>query len=61
MLITSIIIVQKKFHRDLGTKWVGEQFSLKKKFQMGPTQGLIFSVLEPENCQALVCFCVPFH
>ena len=49
MLITSIIMVQKNFHRDLGTKWVGEQFSLQKFFQTGLTRGPIFLVLEPEN------------
>ena len=42
MLITSVILVQKKFHRDLGTKWVDEQFSLKKNFLTGPTRALIF-------------------
>ena len=49
MLITSITMVQKNFHRDLGTKWVDEQFPLKKFFQTGPTRGLILWLRSRNN------------
>ena len=40
-------MVQKNFHRDLGTKWVDEQFSLKKNVRRGQPR-LHFFALEPQ-------------
>ena len=53
-------MVQKNFHRDLGTKWVGEQFALKKFFQTGLTRDLIFLVFKPEYL-AFVFFFTSMH